>query len=251
VHSVAYVVVCWKHILLPCKTTAELTWNTNKHELRNKSDRYTQWHVCELLTSFVCANVLWHYKLCILHRNTKQKQSISYGWVHWFFFITEPIKSSTTSICRFPFVASLFYQLVLMLSNIPTYKSNTESICSFGYFPSSMLKKQQQRSSVVQITKWFRMDILKFMGKFYWCLSVCLYWLVRSPCQSCRSLRRQERCPGCTTRRWIYFVRRNHLERCTALSSGTECERYWEARTKMMKNWLLPFSITISVTTHY
>jgi len=25
---------------------------------------------------------------------------------------------------------------------------------------------------------------------------------------------------------------RNHLERCAALSSGTECERYWEARTK-------------------
>ena len=28
---------------------------------------------------------------------------------------------------------------------------------------------------------------------------------------------------------------RNHLGRCTALSSGTECERNWEARTKMMK----------------
>jgi len=26
------------------------------------------------------------------------------------------------------------------------------------------------------------------------------------------------------------------LGRCTALSSGTECERYWEARTKMMEN---------------
>ena len=34
---------------------------------------------------------------------------------------------------------------------------------------------------------------------------------------------------------------RNHLRRCTALSSGTECERYWEARAKMMANWLLPF----------
>jgi len=29
---------------------------------------------------------------------------------------------------------------------------------------------------------------------------------------------------------------RNHVGRCTALSSGTECERYWEARTKMMEN---------------
>ena len=28
---------------------------------------------------------------------------------------------------------------------------------------------------------------------------------------------------------------RNHLGRCTALSSRTECERYWEARTKMME----------------
>jgi len=29
---------------------------------------------------------------------------------------------------------------------------------------------------------------------------------------------------------------RNHLRRCTALSSGTECERYWEARKKMMES---------------
>ena len=31
---------------------------------------------------------------------------------------------------------------------------------------------------------------------------------------------------------------RNHLGRCTALSSRTECERYCEARIKMMENWL-------------
>jgi hypothetical protein len=31
-------------------------------------------------------------------------------------------------------------------------------------------------------------------------------------------------------------IDRNHLGRCTALSSRTECERYWEARTKMMEN---------------
>jgi len=29
---------------------------------------------------------------------------------------------------------------------------------------------------------------------------------------------------------------RNHLGQCTALSNKTECERYWEARTKMMEN---------------
>jgi len=29
---------------------------------------------------------------------------------------------------------------------------------------------------------------------------------------------------------------RNHLGQCTALSNGTECEPYWEARTKMMEN---------------
>ena len=27
-----------------------------------------------------------------------------------------------------------------------------------------------------------------------------------SLCQSCRSLSRIERCPGCTTRRWVYFI---------------------------------------------
>jgi len=31
-------------------------------------------------------------------------------------------------------------------------------------------------------------------------------WLVRLLCQSCRSLSRQKRRPGCTTRRWIYFA---------------------------------------------
>jgi len=38
---------------------------------------------------------------------------------------------------------------------------------------------------------------------------------------------------------------RNHLGQCTALFNGTECERYWEARTEMMENWLCSFSITI------
>jgi hypothetical protein len=36
---------------------------------------------------------------------------------------------------------------------------------------------------------------------------------------------------------------RNHLGQRTALSNRTECERYWKARTKMMENWLLSFSI--------
>ena len=44
---------------------------------------------------------------------------------------------------------------------------------------------------------------------------------------------------------------RNRLGQCTALSSGTECERHWEARTKMMENWLRSFSVTIFVTTAY
>jgi len=44
---------------------------------------------------------------------------------------------------------------------------------------------------------------------------------------------------------------RNHLGQCTALLNRTECERYWEARTKMMENWLCLFTITIFVTTSY
>ena len=31
-------------------------------------------------------------------------------------------------------------------------------------------------------------------------------------------------------------MNRNHLGRCIALSSGIECERYWEARKKIMEN---------------
>ena len=34
---------------------------------------------------------------------------------------------------------------------------------------------------------------------------------------------------------------RNHLGQCTALFNRTECERYWEARTKMMENKLTLF----------
>jgi hypothetical protein len=78
-------------------------------------------------------------------------------------------------------------------------------------------------------------------------------------CQGCRSLSHKECCPGCTTRRWMYFapgighdclgthlycigmctdpycvlcnlckpMDRNHLGQCTALSNRTECEQYW------------------------
>ena len=38
---------------------------------------------------------------------------------------------------------------------------------------------------------------------------------------------------------------RNHPGQCTALSNKTECERYWEARTKMMEKRLCYFIITI------
>jgi hypothetical protein len=31
---------------------------------------------------------------------------------------------------------------------------------------------------------------------------------------------------------------RNHLGQCTALFNRTKCERYWEARTTIMENWL-------------
>jgi hypothetical protein len=47
------------------------------------------------------------------------------------------------------------------------------------------------------------------------------------------------------------LMHRNHLGQCTALSKRRECERYWEARTKMMENWLRSFSSTIFVTTPY
>ena len=38
---------------------------------------------------------------------------------------------------------------------------------------------------------------------------------------------------------------RNHPGQCTALSNETECERYCEAGTKMMENWLCYFIVTI------
>jgi hypothetical protein len=54
---------------------------------------------------------------------------------------------------------------------------------------------------------------------------------------------------------WLHvasvMLDRKHVGQCTALSSRAECERYWEARTKMMEIWLRSFSITISVTAAY
>ena len=43
--------------------------------------------------------------------------------------------------------------------------------------------------------------LIKWATDFYIIYSSC----VRSLCQSCRSLSRQKRWPGCTTRRWIYL----------------------------------------------
>jgi predicted nucleic acid-binding Zn ribbon protein len=40
-------------------------------------------------------------------------------------------------------------------------------------------------------------------------------------------------------------IDRKHLGQCTALFNRSERERYREARTKMMKNWLCSFFITI------
>jgi hypothetical protein len=152
--------------------------------------------------------------------------------------------------------------------------------------------------------------------KRFWLLMLH-FFLVRSLCQICRSLSLQERCPGCTTRRCIYFapqtwtrdtvipktmearnsqntrltkkksscrilivfwalllgytfsphwnpprpllhamqphepMGRNHLGQCTALSNRRECERYWEARTKITENLLRSFSITTFLTTRF
>ena len=44
---------------------------------------------------------------------------------------------------------------------------------------------------------------------------------------------------------------RNHLGQCRALCNWTECERHWEAGTKMVENWLGSFSIINFVTAAY
>jgi len=42
--------------------------------------------------------------------------------------------------------------------------------------------------------------------------------------------------PYCTLCSLHEPMDRNHLGHCTVLSNKTECERYWEARTKIMEN---------------
>jgi hypothetical protein len=44
---------------------------------------------------------------------------------------------------------------------------------------------------------------------------------------------------------------KNHLGQSTALSNRTECEQYWEARTKMTENCLRSLSVIIFVTAAY
>jgi len=51
--------------------------------------------------------------------------------------------------------------------------------------------------------------------------------------------------PSCTLCSLREPMDRNHLRQCTALFNRTECERYWEARTQMIVNWLCSFFITI------
>ena len=47
-------------------------------------------------------------------------------------------------------------------------------------------------------------------------------------------IRRDPYCMLCS--RLHETIDRDHLGQCTALFNGTERERYWEARTKIMKN---------------
>ena len=47
------------------------------------------------------------------------------------------------------------------------------------------------------------------------------------------------------SRREMIFLEGTFDGQCTALSNKMECEWYWEARTKMMENWLRYFIITI------
>jgi hypothetical protein len=42
-------------------------------------------------------------------------------------------------------------------------------------------------------------------------------------------------------------VDRNHLGQCAALTKGTECEWYWEARTKMMETDCTPYLLLLPV----
>jgi len=49
--------------------------------------------------------------------------------------------------------------------------------------------------------------------------------------------------PYCTLCSFHESMGGNHLGRCTALSNETEYERYWEARTKVMENWLCYFTV--------
>ena len=51
--------------------------------------------------------------------------------------------------------------------------------------------------------------------------------------------------PYCTICSLHEPMDRSHLGQCTALNNKMEFERYWEARTKMMENWLCYFIITI------
>ena len=51
--------------------------------------------------------------------------------------------------------------------------------------------------------------------------------------------------PYCTLCSLHEPMDRNHLGHWTALSNKTEYERYWEARTKLIENWLCYFTIIL------
>jgi hypothetical protein len=110
----------------------------------------------------------------------------------------------------------------------------------FCYFPWS---QKPWRQEIANTPDWPRR---KAVAEFRLC--------VRHDCLGthlhCIGIRPNPFCMLCNLRE---CMDRNHLGQCATLANGTECERYWEARTKMMENWLyfLLITITTLVTTHY
>ena len=90
------------------------------------------------------------------------------------------------------------------------------------------LSHKPWKQEIAKITDWPRRKAVAEFGLFvgHVCLGTRLHCIGIHPDTDCMLYSLSE------------FIDRKDLDQCTALINGTECERYWDSRIKMMVNRL-------------
>ena len=141
-------------------------------------------------------------------------------------------------LCILPFQLTLTYSLAFLLCCKPVCISppilrtpcvlNTSQVGSRKYHEVLPLFQKPWKQELAKISDWPRR---RAVAEFRLCVGRDCFGTHLHRI----GIRPDPYCMLCSLHE---TMDRNHLGRCTALSSGKVCERYWEARTKMMEYWL-------------